>query len=419
MKKIYFIKRSTLPILWLMGSVVFGQVQFKKLTEFGTPILDINNHGQGIHGNGYYDFETNTSSFTEDNVIETNAINNAGQVIGFIDDGAGSYLPALKTGGVWTALINIDHSISYTFYGLSENGKYAIGQTADDQTFEYWPFIYNIETQTMTVISSDLYEYGAGYAINNEGVGVGWLDDLPIGTVRMPAYFTEDGNITLIQTDYGEAHYINDNHQIVGNYGEHAFIFNKETNDFQSFSPIGDYDNAAFTGISDNGIAVGYSEIFVEGEGFMRFPIIYHNELGNEIQMLADVLAGFDIDVTDLDGQGGRISSDGNYIGGWTSGPAFFAMGWAVNFDNQLLGTKDLFAHSFSYYPNPVTDVLNIATQKTIQNVAIFNLAGQQLVDQSKLSNGQIDVSSLSSGVYACKVTLEGGEVKSFKIVKK
>lgn len=235
----------------------------------------------------------------------------------------------------------------------------------------------------------------------------------------MPAYFTEDGNITLIQTDYGEAHYINDNHQIVGNYGEHAFIFNKETNDFQSFSPIGDYDNAAFTGISDNGIAVGYSEIFVEGEGFMRFPIIYHNELGNEIQMLADVLAGFDIDVTDLDGQGGRISSDGNYIGGWTSGPAFFAMGWAVNFDNQLLGTKDLFAHSFSYYPNPVNDVLNISTQKTIQNVAIFNLAGQQLVDQSKLSNGQIDVSSLSSGVYAFKVTLEGGEVKSFKIVKK
>ncbi len=65
-------------------------------------------------------------------------------------------------------------------------------------------------------ISSDLYEYAAAYSVNNEGIAVGWVDDLPTGTVRMPAYFKEDGSITVIANDYGEIRGINDNNEMVG-----------------------------------------------------------------------------------------------------------------------------------------------------------------------------------------------------------
>ena len=40
-------------------------------------------------------------------------------------------------------------------------------------------------------------------------------------------------------------------------------------------------------------------------------------------------------------------------------------------------------------------------------------------MNSTNLANDQVDVSKLSAGVYVFKVTLDGGQVETFKIVKK
>ena len=82
------------------------------------------------------------------------------------------------------------------------------------------------------------------------------------------------------------------------------------------------------------------------------------------------------------------------------------------------LGLQDLNNSDFAYYPNPAKDVLNITSQKTIESVQVFNLAGQTVMSNGKIANGQINVSTLTPGSYVFRVTLEGGQIETFKIIK-
>ena len=82
------------------------------------------------------------------------------------------------------------------------------------------------------------------------------------------------------------------------------------------------------------------------------------------------------------------------------------------------LGIGDINTSSFSYYPNPVTDILNISYDKAVKAISVYNMAGQ-LVSSFKTSSNQINLSALPGGVYVIKAELEGGVAKIFKVVKK
>lgn len=320
-------KKFLCSLMLFIGIYGFSQVQYNLLEGFGMAIYDINNEGKAVHGNGYYDFTSNTSNTSESGVAETKSINNADQILGVYNG-----TPAYRNEGVWTEFANMDSNYEYTLYDISENGIYAVGQTSND-AFESWPFIYNIQTQTLTVLSSDLYEYGAAYGVNNDGIAVGWMDDLPTGTLRMPAYFSEDGTISLISEAGGEASSISDNNIIVGGINGAPFVFDIATEELTSVGfPEGTL-SATFSDISETGVIIGYGTL----PGFLRQPLIYHPSLGDEALALADVLAQFGIDASTMVGTAYRISSDGNYICGWGDGPAFMAPGWAVFFDDMLL----------------------------------------------------------------------------------
>ncbi|SMC32289.1 T9SS type A sorting domain-containing protein [Moheibacter sediminis] len=420
MKKISSLKNALLLGTISLGAFVSAQVKLNELTDFGTSIYDINNDGKGVHGNGYYDFTTNSSSSTETGVVQTVEITNSGQVLGLMADESGEiFIPALKNNGAWAPLANMGDGFTYTLYAISENGMYVVGQT--DWTVETgaWGFIYNTQTETLKVLDSPLYEYGAAYGVNNEGIAVGWVDDLPSGTVRMPAYFDEEGNITLISEAYGEASNINDNNEIVGSLEGVPFLYKIAGEELTTYEIPSDYLSAAFADISDNGIAVGYAETFIEGQGGLRNPIIFHPNLGAQPIFLADFLNDHDIDTSTFDGIGYKISSDGKYIAGWISGPAFMATGWAVYLDDAVMSVSDLNTSDLTFYPNPVKDILNLNSKSQIQKVSVYNLAGQQVMSKVNLSNAQLDVTSLSPGVYVFRVTLEGGQLETFKIIKK
>ena len=83
------------------------------------------------------------------------------------------------------------------------------------------------------------------------------------------------------------------------------------------------------------------------------------------------------------------------------------------------MSTNELNSFDFNYHPNPVKDILNISSKKSVENVSVFNLAGQKVLNNAKVSNNQVDVSALAPGTYVFKVTLEGGQIETFKIIKK
>jgi hypothetical protein len=72
----------------------------------------------------------------------------------------------------------------------------------------------------------------------------------------------------------------------------------------------------------------------------------------------------------------------------------------------------------FSFYPNPVKDVLNIGYSKTISQVTVYNIVGQEVAVKSiNDSQSQIDMSNLSKGTYMVKVTSDG-LLQTIKVVK-
>lgn len=80
-----------------------------------------------------------------------------------------------------------------------------------------------------------------------------------------------------------------------------------------------------------------------------------------------------------------------------------------------VLGEKSFDAHSFSFYPNPVTDVLNLTSSSEITLITIFNVLGQ-IVMEGKPNSAEVklDMSALEEGIYL--LYIQSNTV--FKIIK-
>lgn len=87
--------------------------------------------------------------------------------------------------------------------------------------------------------------------------------------------------------------------------------------------------------------------------------------------------------------------------------------------NNETLSNNDIdFNASFSTYPNPVNDLLNIQTNNgRIENIAVHNLQGQQLLNTSydNVQNTQLDVSSYAQGIYLVTINKQ----QTIKVIKK
>lgn len=85
---------------------------------------------------------------------------------------------------------------------------------------------------------------------------------------------------------------------------------------------------------------------------------------------------------------------------------------------SNTAGVSDNALSSFVYYPNPTSNTITLKSESTINNVAVYNLLGQQVLNQ-KLDalSSDINVGHLSTGTYVMKVTI-GSETGSYKIIK-
>ncbi|WP_019038020.1 GEVED domain-containing protein [Psychroflexus tropicus] len=79
------------------------------------------------------------------------------------------------------------------------------------------------------------------------------------------------------------------------------------------------------------------------------------------------------------------------------------------NFENTI---------DFSFYPNPVKDILSISTQSSVESLKVYNMLGQLVKETSPNSaNPQISLSEFNSGVYLVSMEVEG-RVETFRVMK-
>lgn len=86
------------------------------------------------------------------------------------------------------------------------------------------------------------------------------------------------------------------------------------------------------------------------------------------------------------------------------------------SYTQPVMGTES-FDKLVSIYPNPIENILTVATDYQIESIKIYSLVGQ-LIDATTNSN-TIDVSSLTKGVYLTEIKLDNGQTINKKIVKK
>ena len=95
------------------------------------------------------------------------------------------------------------------------------------------------------------------------------------------------------------------------------------------------------------------------------------------------------------------------------SEPEIYAIVNGNSLSNTDFQTNNL---KFNLYPNPATDILNIAMETELKSVEIYNIQGQKVLTSDK---NQIDVSSLSKGMYMVRVEDVNSLVSTQKLLVK
>jgi hypothetical protein len=81
-----------------------------------------------------------------------------------------------------------------------------------------------------------------------------------------------------------------------------------------------------------------------------------------------------------------------------------------------ILGTQEFNPGRLKIYPNPTQDMVTVSTDVTMQKVQVFNLLGQEVLQQDSVNakEARCSLAGLTSGKYLLKITSENGvETKS------
>jgi hypothetical protein len=115
----------------------------------------------------------------------------------------------------------------------------------------------------------------------------------------------------------------------------------------------------------------------------------------------------------------GQVPGSTIYVSVWRYGAGVGVNGtFKVSAYDASLANGSIDNANFTFYPNPVKNVLNLSYNKEISNVEVYNLLGQKVsTDSVNANNAQIDMSDLSNGTYIVKVTSDN-HVKTIKVVK-
>ncbi|EAS18820.1 conserved hypothetical protein [Flavobacteria bacterium BBFL7] len=104
-----------------------------------------------------------------------------------------------------------------------------------------------------------------------------------------------------------------------------------------------------------------------------------------------------------------------NGVTGAGTDSEFFVDNFTIDATQSNASIEEL---GFTFYPNPVKDVLNINGLQNIDSASVMNMLGQQVMKVSPgVTNAQIDMSTLSVGVYLVQVATDG-RTSTIRVVK-
>ncbi len=73
---------------------------------------------------------------------------------------------------------------------------------------------------------------------------------------------------------------------------------------------------------------------------------------------------------------------------------------------------------ALTYYPNPVSNILTLKSQKDMENVSVYNMLGQEVLRTApNVVNAEVNMSDLQAGAYFVKVTI-GNATETVRIIK-
>ena len=126
----------------------------------------------------------------------------------------------------------------------------------------------------------------------------------------------------------------------------------------------------------------------------------------------------FSVTMTEVEGTDANVQV-GFEVVGRNANPADEAALGSVVVGPRSLSVNDEELIGLSVYPNPANDILNVQTRTEQTGIAIYNVLGQQVMNQ-KLNglNSTINVATLKTGVYFATVTTDAGQ-QQIKIVKR
>ena len=108
----------------------------------------------------------------------------------------------------------------------------------------------------------------------------------------------------------------------------------------------------------------------------------------------------------------------------WLSGTEDILYNVTVNQTLNILEGSSLSVNqfdnssAFTYYPNPVNNTLTLNAQNNIENVRMYNMLGQEVMNaQPQAVDSDLDMSSLETGTYFVQVTI-ASITKTVRVVK-
>lgn len=200
-------------------------------------------------------------------------------------------------------------------------------------------------------------------------------------------------------------------------FDDQNFIFNKTgvdafnkniymTTPINDQQPCGGLGNCEFK-IQWNNTLTRWEFLADEGNGTFTTPyLIYYNSTGNNSLSIPP----------------------GNNIGTWientviTEGDCsgnLTAVNSAMTGDVQspTLGIQEVSKGKIQFFPNPVSDFIQVSGVNDGQTMQIYNIDGRLI--KSEVFAPKIDVSQLTPGMYVLKIMTRGFQSHEFKFVKK
>lgn len=353
--------------------------------------------------------------------------------------------------GQWTTLGSLGQTVDNTTSGgfnVSADGNTFVGNSwADPNNGNgYTPYAHGVAwtqadgiTDLGSLYANDNRSSRANAVSGDGNVIVGYQDlngpwksavwrKNPAGGYFPNEYLliNPDGSATDEFNQLGECSYVTPDGNWIGGEGDYAngnqpWIWSEATGVIN----LGDLSAGTGTGrvagiAPDGSFVIGWFSVF--GWGAQPIPFIWTPTTGI-VEFNAFVGNVLDIDTGDYDVWiPNNLSLNAKYITGWGVNPNIGEWGEIFTFRLEMpdmLGHAEVGANISTVYPNPVIDILNIQSEETIDNVGVYNISGQLLIDR-KSPNGisQIDLSALSSGIYFVKIQANQ-QTKIHKITKK